>query len=180
MTAWWDRATGRSVETYRARAFVVAACLLVVVAVGLSVAAGSRAPATADDAGLEPAAVVASTFDDGPDRSGVPSDERAAVVRQARRFLRGYLRYLYGQGPARTLRGSTDALRRRLAAARLRVPPAARRRHPRVVGVVVEPLDRGRWHVVATVADGSVSRYPVELLITTDADGVRVAQVSSE
>jgi hypothetical protein len=180
MTAWRDRAAGRSLDTYRARAFAVATSLLVLVAVGLSVAAGSRAPATADDAGVEQAAVVAPTFDDAPDPSGAPGDDRGPVVRQARRFLRGYLPYLYGQGPARAIRGSTDVLRRRLTAARLRVPPAARRRHPRVVRVVADPLDLGRWHVVATVADGGVSRYPIELLITTGAGGVRVAEVSSQ
>lgn len=184
MNAWWNRVADRPLGAQRVRAFAAASCVLLLVACGLAFTAGNRAPAdptrsVPTDAGTQ-AAVVASTFDDGADASGVPGDARGAVVRQARRFLRGYLSYLYGQGPARALRGSTDVLRRRLASARLRVPPAARRRRPRVVRVVADPLDRGRWHVVATVADGGVARYPIELLITTGADGARVAEVSSE
>lgn len=184
MNAWWHRLADRPLDAQRLQAFAAASCVLLLVACVLAFTAGNRAPAdptrSVPTGADTQAAVVASTFDDGPDAARAPGDERAAVVRQARRFLRGYLSYLYGQGPARALRGSTDVLRRRLALARLRVPPAARRRHPRVVRVVADPLDRGHWHVVATIADGGVARYPIELLVTTGADGARVAEVSSE
>ncbi len=71
-------------------------------------------------------------------------------------------------------------MRHRLETTRLRVSPAARKRDPRVVRVIAEPMDEGRWHVVATIADGGVAEYPIELLIITTSRGLRVVEVSSE
>jgi hypothetical protein len=173
---WLDR----PLDAQRSRAFAAAACVLLLVASGLVLTAGSRTTAPVDAPAVrgDAAAAVAPTLD--ADAADPLVSDRRHVVRQARRFLRGYLPYLYGQGPADAIRGSAAALRRRLEAARLRVSPAARKRRPRVVRVSAEPLDRGRWHVVATVADGGVAQYPIELLLTTENGAVRVAEVSSE
>lgn len=176
----------RSLDAQRVGAFVAAACVLLLVAGGLALTADRRARSTSDTDGSPASvgtgsqrAVVAPPLVASPETSGriVPRD---AVVRQARRFLAGCLPFLYGQGPAGAIRGSTTALRRRLETMRLRVPPAARKRRPRVVRVTAEPMDQGRWHVVATIADGGVAEYPIELLITTTERGLRVAEVSSE
>lgn len=187
MTGWWHRLTGRSLEAQRPRAFASAACVLLLVAAGLALTAHGGAPAPTNDPsatttvsyGARPAVIMPPLADD-PHAASSTDSGRYAVIGQARRFLSGYLSYLYGQGPVRGIRGSTDALRRRLSRARLRVSPAARRRHPRIVRVTAEPLDSDRWHVVATVADGGVARYPIELLIATQAHGARVVEVSSE
>lgn len=184
MTRWWHQLIDRPLHAHRLRAFTAVACVLMLVAAGLARTAGNGAPSSRDERTAETAAqthpaVVSPTFTD--DLDAAPTDDgRDAVIRQGRRFLAGYLPYLYGQGAARAIRASTTALRRRLTAARLRVSPAARKRRPRVVRVSADQLDRGRWHVVATIADGGVSRYPIELLITTSSRGVRVAGVVSE
>jgi hypothetical protein len=179
MTGRSHRLVDRPLGAQRLRAFVAVASVLLLVAGGLVLTAGNRAttPAAAPGSQAPAGAMVAPTLDAAP-RS--PENDRTVVVGQARRFLAGYLPYLYGQGPARAVRGTTVGLRRRLEAMRLRVPPAAQKRRPRVVRMTAEPLDHGRWHVVATVADGGVSRYPIELLTTSGAGGVRVAEVSSE
>lgn len=181
----------RPLGARRHGAFAVVACVLLLVAGGLAVTAGHRSASVADTSGDRTAtngrtsqaaagAVVAPTLDADAVAAGSPESDRAAVVRQARRFLAGYLPYLYGHGAARAVHGGTAALRRRLETVRLRVSPAARKRRPHVVRVTAERLDRGRWHVVATVADGGVSRYPIELLITTGDGTARVAGVSNE
>lgn len=106
--------------------------------------------------------------------------DNAAVGRVARQFLRGYLPYLYGHGPATAIGGSTATLRRHLTHARLRVSPATRRRRPRVVRVRISSLKRHRWHAVVTVTDGGVARYPIELLLRPSLRGPVVAAVVSE
>ncbi len=180
MIAQRHRLLDRSLDAQRFRAFVAVACVLLLVAAGLGLTAGNRvtapvdAPVGRDDAD---AAVVPTLDADAADPLGL---DRRRVVRQARRLLTGYLPYLYGQGPANAIRGSAAALRRQLETARLRVSPAARKRRPRVVHMSAEPLGRGRWHVVATIADGGVAQYPIELLLTTGDGAVRVAEVVSE
>lgn len=188
MTGRWSQLAGRPLTTERRGVFAAAACVVLLVAGGLTLTAGNEATAPAGNRSGRPgpggaaAASVAPTLDAEPIAADVPEGDRATVMRQARRFLAGYLPYLYGQGSARSIRGGTVALRRRLANTRPRVSPATRKRRPRLVRLAAEPLDRrARWHVVATVADGSVARYPIELLITTSrSGGVRVAEVSSE
>ncbi len=174
------RLVDRPLDARRFRAFAAAACVLLLVAAGLALTAGNRATAPVDEPVLRGDGVVAVAPALDVDVARSPGADRRAVLRQARRFLTGYLRYLYGQGPAHAIRGSAATLRRRLEVARLRVSPAARKRRTRVVRVTAKPLARGRWHVVATIADGGVAQYPIELLITTTDGTARVAEVSSE
>ncbi len=179
MIAFLHRLLDRPLDAQRFGAFVAVAFVLSLVVAGLVLTAGNRATPPGDGREVRGggAAVVPTLDIDGAESAG---PGRRAVVRQARRFLRGYLPYLYGQGPARAVQGSTAMLRRRLEIARLRVSPAARKRRPRVVRVTADPLDGGRWHVVATIADGGVAQYPIELLLTTRAGAVRVGEVVSE
>lgn len=183
MTAGSPRLVDRPLGARRNGAFVAVAAVVLLVAGGLAVTAGndSTAPGDVPSSQSPPASArVAPPLETDRAVEGSARDARIAVVRETRRFLAGYLPYLYGQGPVRALRGGTVELRRRLEDARVRVPPAARKRRPRVVRLTAEPLDRGRWHAVATIADGGVAWYPIELLLTTTGGGVRVAEVSSE
>lgn len=191
MTADRRRLIDRPLGARRLGAFAAVACVLLLVAGGLALTAGHRSTPGADTSGDRTAlsgrtgeaaagAVVAPTLDADPAAAGSPDGDRAMVARQARRFWAGYLPFLYGQGPARAIRAGTVSLRRRLETVRLRVPPAARRRRPRVVRVTVAPLDDRRWHAVATIADGGVAQYPIELLVTVSDGAARVAEVSSE
>lgn len=182
-------------DAQRPRAFAAAACGLLLIAGGLALTAGDPTqPATdeRDRAQAEEPAPAAGSRDAATVAAPMPSDatsassdaasdvDRDTVQHHARKFLAGYLPYLYGRGSATTIEATTTVLRRRLSAARLRVSPAARRRRPRVVRVTVAPLNRGRWHVVATIFDGGASRYPIELLLKRAARGPVVSAVVSE
>jgi hypothetical protein len=109
--------------------------------------------------------------------AGAPAPEARRV---ARRFLSGYLAFIYGQGPARAIGGASAALVARLPRSRVRVPPAARRREPRVVELRAPGGDRDRLHVTALIDDGGVARYPVSLTLTRRHGGWFVAEVASD
>jgi hypothetical protein len=99
----------------------------------------------------------------------------------ARRFLDGYLAYLYGQGPAGAIDAASHALRHRLQVGRPRVSPAMRRRHGRVVELDAHPVDgTERVAVTATIDDGGVARYPISLTLQRRADGFLVVEVGAE
>jgi hypothetical protein len=80
-----------------------------------------------------------------------------AALSAARRFLRTYLPFTYGQLPARTIRGAVPALRMRIAARPPEVPATIRRLHPRVTALTIIPAritDAGAgWAATATVSD---------------------------
>jgi hypothetical protein len=63
----------------------------------------------------------------------------AAATAAARRFLAGYLPFLYGQGGRGALSAVTPRLRRWLGAHPARQTPAERDRHPRLVALTFTP-----------------------------------------
>lgn len=110
-----------------------------------------------------------------------PSGETRPVTASARRFLTGYLAYLYGHGPARAIPQADPTLRRRLQRERPRVSPATRRRRGRVAELSVRRVRGGRFAVTATIDDGGVARYPVSLTLQRyRGDGWRVVEVGGE
>jgi hypothetical protein len=100
----------------------------------------------------------------------------ATLKRAASRFLEGYLPYTYGAPPR--IAGASAELRRRLARERPRVPPAERRRRPRVEHLQAEGASRRRADVAALVSDGT-RRYTVLLELSRTADRWRVIDVGS-
>lgn len=99
----------------------------------------------------------------------------------ARRFLAGYLAYLYGHGPARAIQASSAKLGRRLERERPRVSPATRRRHAHVVELSARHLPNGaRLAVTATIDDGGVARYPIALILEPHRAGFEVVGVRAE
>ncbi len=111
-----------------------------------------------------------------PAGGSLPNDAEAA----ARRFLSGYLAYLYGHAPARAIQGAAPALRRRLERARVRVSPATRRRRGRVVSLTGRRVAGGRLEVTATVADGGVARYPLGVLLARRGGRWQATVLSSD
>jgi hypothetical protein len=109
-----------------------------------------------------------------------PRDSTRGAARVARRFLRGYLPFLYGQGSAGPIASASPHLLGRLARSRVRVPPAARRRHPWVVELRSARLGAERASVTATVDDGGVSRYPIELTLARRGGGWLVTAVGAD
>jgi hypothetical protein len=125
--------------------------------------AGTPAHRTRGDAGRRPPV--------GPARH-VPE----GVERAVHRFLDAYLPFVYGRGPASAIEPATAELRARLARSRVRVPPAARRRYPRVVALRVRAADGGRFAVSARVEDGGPARYPIELVVGRGGGRWRVVE----
>jgi hypothetical protein len=83
----------------------------------------------------------------------------SAARAPARRFLEGYLAFSYGHG---RLSAIADADRQLLRALQgQRVPPAARKRHPRILALRVEESAPGVARATATIADGRAIRYPL-------------------
>lgn len=172
-------------ERRRQQLFALAAIILLLTAGLLSLTAGSR-----DRAMQSTRVPLAMPADLELPRSWTQvapapqSRERAPerVIAVSRRFLAGYLPYLYGRRPARAIEHAGRALRRQLAADTPRVPAAARRRRPRVIAVDGERMpSRARaWTVTARIADGKVIDFPVELLVVARAGRLVVAQVGGE
>lgn len=145
-------------EDERRGAFWIAAAILACAAlVLLLLPGGETAPSP------EPVSEATVTAPPGP--APHRTTPLAGPLAAARRFLGGYLPFLYGRGSARAVAAAAPSLRDRLAASRLRVPPAASRRHPRVVGLDGRRLASDRVLVTATIADGGPATYPVTLTL---------------
>jgi len=145
-------------EDERRGAFWIAAAILACAALALLLLPGGEAALAPPP---EQEATVAAPPGPAPHRARPLAQPLAA----ARRFLGGYLPFLYGRGSARAVAAAAPSLRDRLAASRLRVPPAASERHPRVVGLDGRRLASGRVLVMARIADGGAAIYPVSLTL---------------
>jgi hypothetical protein len=99
------------------------------------------------------------------------SRQRAAAARAARRFLIGYLPYLYGQGHASHVADVTPAVRKALHGSRARATPAQATRRPAATAVVVVGQTRGSAIATVTVADGGPATY--RLTVTLERRGGR-------
>lgn len=99
------------------------------------------------------------------------------VARAARKFLVGYLAYLYGHGLASAVRGATRALSRSLRAHAPRVSPGMRARSPRVVSLHAVSAPVGLVGVSVLVNDGELVSYPVGLLIASEDGRLLVSGV---
>jgi hypothetical protein len=161
----------------RPRLFWLAAAILVAVALVLIALGRSASEEGAPSA-------LPATAPSPPPRSAPPAPAPArvppAAERSARRFLAGYLRFIYGRGRAGDIEAAAPALLRRLARSRLRVPPAARRRRPRVAQLEARRLTSGAVAVAAEVADGGVARYPVHLELRRGGEGWTVVEAGSD
>jgi hypothetical protein len=86
-----------------------------------------------------------------------------AALRAARRFLHGYLAYIYGHGRAAHVSSATSTLARSLASRAPRVPPSMRARRPRVLALHAVTAPTGVIEVTALINDGGLVDYPIEL-----------------
>ena len=101
----------------------------------------------------------------------------AGATAAARRFLAGYLPFLYGQAGRGALGAVTPQLRAWLGAHRDRVTAAERARHPRLVALAFAPRDPSRSVLFeATIADGD-SRYRLRLRVVLQAGEWRVTEL---
>jgi hypothetical protein len=101
----------------------------------------------------------------------------AAAWRAARGFLAGYLRWLYGAGPAGAICCATSALLARLKAGRPDVPPAFQGLHARVDSLGLQAAGLG-WRAFALVAD-PYTTYTLVATITLTGGRWLVATVAA-
>jgi hypothetical protein len=148
-------------EGERRGAFWIAAAILACAALALLLLPGGEAELAPSP---EPAPETTVSAPPGP------APHRAKPLAQplaaARRFLDGYLPFVYGHGSARAIAATAPSLRDRLAASRLRVPPAASERHPRVAQIEGRRLTADRVLVTATIADGGPATYPISVAVS--------------
>ena len=107
------------------------------------------------------------------------SGSTASAVRAARRFLHGYLAYIYGHGRAAQVSAATSTLARSLASRAPRVPPSMRARRPRVLALRAAMAPTGVIEVTALINDGGLINYPIELRLASLGGRLLVAGVGS-
>jgi hypothetical protein len=178
-------------ERERRPLFLACAAVLVAAAAAASLALdrGPEPPARAPGP-IDAAAVsrerVAPEPQAPPDSSAPPAEgrearrvaaERRAVSsaeQVARRFLRLYLPYAYGQRPRPDVDAVADPrLARALARLRPRVPASVTGLRPQVTDLQSEALGGGRLEVAAFIEDGE-RRYPLPVRLARTDDGWRV------
>jgi hypothetical protein len=92
----------------------------------------------------------------------VPPRASAAPETAARRFLQGYLRWLYGQAPPHAIEEATTRLLVGLKSHPPRIPPAMRSLHA-IVAAVAMQRHGSDWQALPNVTDG---RETYELVLT--------------
>ena len=116
-----------------------------------------------------------SLLSGGPGGS-VAAQRLAPAAAVARRFASVYARSIYRRHPSR-LPGATAALRRNLAAAASRVPPARRGLHPRALAVTLRPRGAALAGVVE-IGDGRSPPFSVGFLVRKQGSRWRVVTIS--
>lgn len=91
--------------------------------------------------------------------------ERAAARTATRRFLAGYLPYLYGQGRASQVQPVSASVARTLRAGRARITPAQAARRPNVRALEVVGQSANSALATVTVADGGPAPYRLTLTV---------------
>lgn len=107
-----------------------------------------------------------------------PPSGSAGAERAARRFLRGYLPWLYGQAPRRTIIAATRRLLGGLAAQPPRIPPTMRALVPKVAAIAMQRCGHA-WQALPNITDGQET-YELALTLTQIHDRWLVSHVSSE
>jgi hypothetical protein len=110
-----------------------------------------------------------------PARAQHPPSVSAGELAQARetaaRFLSGYLAFLYGRAPARSVDAVTRGLQLQLLRAAAEVTPAEHGRHPRVVSIAVVGQAPRAVLATALVEDGGVTAYALRITLQEGRSG---------
>jgi hypothetical protein len=114
-------------------------------------------------------ATVSPSGHNQPERSPAPRGPELSSARStAEAFLEGFLKYIYGRAPARTVTGTTVAFLRSLEQQHLRVPPGMRSRHPRIVSIGVAPAAQpGTVVATALVSDEEDVDYRIAVVLAS-------------
>ena len=104
---------------------------------------------------------------------------RAGAREAGKRFLRGYVAFLYGRRDADELEGASANLRRALRRAR-RVPPARGARTPTIVDLRAAVQAPRIVQVTAIVDDGDLAAYPITAFLERRAGRWLVTHVGDD
>ena len=148
---------------------LAAAAVVLAAAIALVAIAGTGKPRTAS--------APAPTGAGPPVVSGHRPTPPTNATLTVRRFLAGYLPFLYGQVGVEQLRAVTPQLRRTVAAQRGRVTPAERTRRPRVIALAFAPGDVRRAVVFEAQIDDGASRYRLRLRVARQGSVWRVVEL---
>lgn len=144
----------------------------------LGVAASSLAPVRRPRPQHKPAG---ATSQRAIARPGAAAPVSAGELRRAReaaaRFLEGYLPFVYGRAPARSVAAVRPPLRRELTPERAILTPAEGRRHPRVVWIEVAGRASGVALANVLVEDGGITSYALRLTLRRGQGGWLVSAV---
>jgi hypothetical protein len=120
---------------------------------------------------------ASSSLLSGTRGGSIAAQRLAPAARVARRFASVYAHSIYRRRPPR-LPGATAALRRDLAAAASRVPPARRGLRPRALAVTLRPRGAALAGVVE-IGDGRSPPFSVGFLVRKQGSRWRVVTISS-
>lgn len=113
-----------------------------------------------------PTAVHATRANNSPAGAVQRIASATGALRVARRFLDGYLPFVYGHAPAARITGASQGLERLLSRSAWPLPPAVRGLHPRVANMTGTWSRATRVTVRALVSDGESIEFPVTLQLT--------------
>ena len=139
---------------------------------GLALLALALVGCSSDDTNTQ----ARSSLLSGTRGGSVAAGQLAPAARLARCFATAYARTIYQRHPP-LLPGATAALRRDLAAAASRVPPARRGLHPRALAVTLRPRGAALAGVVK-IGDGRSPPFAVGFLVRKQGSRWRVVAIS--
>jgi len=106
--------------------------------------------------------------------------DRHAATRATRRFLTGYLPFLYGRGEAGQVREATPSVVHALRRSHARATPAQRRRRPRVGALSLTGQTTDSAIATVTIADGGPAPYRLSLTVERRAGRWLVADLGND
>lgn len=147
----------------------IAGCATLIVALASCGRGGDRAAPPAPTSRPAPGPIFDGGAPSGRDPLGAA--DRAAATAATRRFLAGYVPYLYGRARAATVAPVTPSVARTLRRSSARVTPAQATRHPRITDVRVTGQTAASALATAMIADGGPAPY--QLTLTVERRGGR-------
>lgn len=102
-----------------------------------------------------------------------------AAARVARRFLAGYLAFIYGHASASWITDATPQLKRSLQTSPPVLTPAVRERHARILRLSGTPARAGRLGVSARINSGQLPDYTLGLLLGSEHHHLLVSATSA-
>jgi hypothetical protein len=112
-----------------------------------------------------------------PQAAAVSHSGLARARSAAKRFLAGYLRFVYRQAAASSIQATAPPLRHQLNRGQVVAVPAARRRHPRLISLTAAGRQGDVVRATALVDDGGIANYGLRLNIRRTSRGWLVSSV---